>query len=226
MLLAMLFIGAGCTPAAPTGPSRTAATPGGPPAAGTTATASPAPTAAAPQPAVPNPAVPRPDAIAPPLPDAARRVTKKPFGIFITPETSPVTPERFRGYHTGVDFETTSAEQDTDVPVSAICDGKLAMKKRAAGYGGVAVESCVLDGVPVTVIYGHVRLSSVTAREGDTLAAGRPFAVLGTGYGSETDGERKHLHLGIHKGTGIVILGYVQKKTDLDAWLDAASLLP
>jgi hypothetical protein len=35
-----------------------------------------------------------------PLDRASGRVTKKPFGIFVTPQNSPVQPERFRGFHT------------------------------------------------------------------------------------------------------------------------------
>src|SRR5512144_2178359 len=159
IILAALFVGAGCATSAP---------PALPGTAPTTATAPrpaspPASAVVAPPPAAAPAAVPRADAVAPPLPDASGRVTKKPFGIFITPDASPVNFERFRGYHTGVDFETTPAERDADVPVSAICDGKLVMKKTASGYGGVAVESCEIGGGPVTVIYGHVRLSSVTA---------------------------------------------------------------
>jgi hypothetical protein len=169
--------------------------------------------------------VPPPAGIALPLPDALSRVTKKPFGIFITPANSPVQPEYFRGYHTGTDFETLPNEQEIDVPVSAICDGTLVMKKWATGYGGVAVERCTVDGQPVTVIYGHVRRSSVSPNAGDAMKAGEAFAVLGKGFSTETDGERKHLHLGIHKGTSISILGYVQKKSDLNQWIDPMSVL-
>ncbi|MDP1845177.1 MAG: hypothetical protein Q8L09_00330 [Candidatus Moranbacteria bacterium] len=43
---------------------------------------------------------------------------------------------------------------------------------------------------------------------------------MGKAYGAETDGERKHLHLGIHKGAGVNILGYVQSKAELSGWLD------
>ena len=160
-----------------------------------------------------------------PLPNALARITKKPFGIYITPKTSPVQPERFQGYHTGVDLETTAAEQNVDVPVVALCNGKLLMAEYASGYGGVAVESCTLDEQAVTVIYGHIRLSSVKPKAGDTLAAGDFLADLGTGYSSETDGERKHLHLGIHIGTGINILGYVQFKGQLSGWLDPSKYL-
>jgi len=160
-----------------------------------------------------------------PLPNALSRITKKPFGIYITPATSPVQPERFQGYHTGVDLETTPAEQNVDVPVVALCNGKLLMARYASGYGGVAVESCTLDGQAVTIIYGHLRLSSVKPKVGDQLSAGDFLANLGTGYSSETDGERKHLHLGIHIGTGINILGYVQSKAALSGWLDGSKYL-
>jgi hypothetical protein len=160
-----------------------------------------------------------------PLLDALSRITKKPFGIVITKENSPVQPERFSGYHTGVDFETTPEEQAKDVSVDAVCDGKLLMKKWATGYGGVAVQSCTIDGKAVTVIYGHLRLASIQPKAGDAMSAGKPFAVLGTGYSTETDGERKHLHLGIHLGSSVNILGYVQTKSALSQWLDAASFL-
>jgi murein DD-endopeptidase MepM/ murein hydrolase activator NlpD len=160
-----------------------------------------------------------------PISAATSRITKKPFGIYVTPQNSPVSPERFTGYHTGVDFETTPAEANIDVPIFAICDGKLSLKESASGYGGVAVESCMLDGSPITVIYGHIKITSVTASVGDDLRKGEQIAVLGKGYSSETDGERKHLHLGIHKGTGVNILGYVQNKSQLANWLNFADYL-
>jgi len=160
-----------------------------------------------------------------PIDNALARITKKPFGIYITPKTSPVQPERFQGYHTGTDLETYSSEQNIDVPVRALCDGKLLVARFASGYGGVAVESCTLDGQAVTIIYGHIRLSSVAFKVGDQMKAGDFLANLGTGYSNETDGERKHLHLGIHKGTSINILGYVQAKSELSGWLDGAQYL-
>ena len=152
---------------------------------------------------------------------AAERITKKPFGIHIgDPQASPVQPERFRGYHTGADFEAFPDEADIDVPVRTICTGELLMKRFASGYGGVAVQGCTLDEQSVTVVYGHLRLSSIGASVGDTLQAGDPLGVLGTGYSEETDNERKHLHLGIHRGTAVNILGYVASKRELDQWID------
>jgi hypothetical protein len=160
-----------------------------------------------------------------PIDDALARITKKTFGLLIAPKTSPVQPERFSGYHTGVDLETTPEEQNIDVGVKALCDGKLLMARSAGGYGGVIVESCNLDGEKVTVVYGHINLASVSMRVGDNLKAGDFLANLGKGFSDQTDGERKHLHLGIHRGIEINILGYVQKKSELVKWLDPVKYL-
>lgn len=135
-------------------------------------------------------------------------------------------PEHFTGYHTGVDFETYSSEQSTDVPIYAACAGTLLLKEWASGYGGVAVQSCTIDSQAVTVIYGHLRQSSITPAKGANLTAGEQIAVLGTGYSTETDGERKHLHFGIHIGTSVNILGYVPTKADLSGWLNPLQYLP
>ncbi|MFA5991308.1 MAG: M23 family metallopeptidase [Candidatus Doudnabacteria bacterium] len=156
-----------------------------------------------------------------PIADGLARITKKPFGIYITPQNSPVTPEKFKGYHTGTDFETFESEKDTEVEIFAACGGKLLLKKSATGYGGVAVQSCVIDSQNVTVLYGHLKLSSISKMVGDSLKAGEKLAILGKGYSSETDGERKHLHFSIHKGTSIILLGYTQNKTDLSNWLNS-----
>jgi len=48
---------------------------------------------------------------------------------------------------------------------------------------------------------------------------------LGKGYSDETDGERKHLHFAIHKGTKIDVRGYVQTKGELQDWLNPLPLL-
>ncbi|WKZ29501.1 MAG: M23 family metallopeptidase [Patescibacteria group bacterium] len=161
-----------------------------------------------------------------PLDRANERISKKPFGLYVTPKDSPVSPERFSGYHVGVDFETFDDEQDRDVVVSAICDGELALKKLSDGYGGVAVQRCLLDNEPITVVYGHLRLESIDAKAGDVLKRGERLGALGKGYGAETDGERKHLHLGVHRGTAITVRGYVQTKAEMGQWLDARLYFP
>jgi hypothetical protein len=49
---------------------------------------------------------------------------------------------------------------------------------------------------------------------------------LGKGYSSQTDGERKHLHLAFLKGDQLDFRGYVQKETDLSRWSDPLSIFP
>ncbi len=160
------------------------------------------------------------------LSHARSRITLKTFGLYVSPKVSPVQPERFTGYHTGTDFEVTAEEQNTIVPVYVVCAGPLQLKETAQGYGGVAVQQCQIKGETVTVIYGHIKLSSVSAGMGQELKKGEQLGVLGQGYTPETDGERKHLHLGIHKGDSINIKGYVSNKSDLKYWVNAGLLLP
>jgi murein DD-endopeptidase MepM/ murein hydrolase activator NlpD len=163
--------------------------------------------------------------IAEPIANALARVTKKPFGIHVSPGHSPVSPERFTGYHTGVDFEAFTSEASSAVPVYAICTGTLAIKETARGYGGMAVEKCKIGGQDVTVVYGHLKLTSISAKVGEKLSGGEQLAILGKGYSTETAGERKHLHLGIHKGTVINTSGYVSSAAQLSGWIDIEQLL-
>lgn len=160
-----------------------------------------------------------------PISDAQTRVTKKPFGLYVNPQNSPVKPEKFSGYHTGVDFETKPEEQNIDVPVYAICAGPLVLKKVATGYGGVAVQSCKINNEAVTIIYGHLRFLSITKSVKTVLKLNEQIGVLGYGYSVETSGERKHLHLGIHKGSAVVLLGYVPSQGQLSQWLDFLTLM-
>ena len=160
-----------------------------------------------------------------PISSAKSRVTKKPFGLRVSPSHSPISPERFSGFHTGVDFETSPDEANDEVPILAVCSGDLLLKKWASGYGGVAVQSCSLNSQPITVIYGHLKLSSIAKNVGKKLSAGDQIGILGQGYSTETDGERKHLHLGIHKGSAIDIAGYVGKSSQLSGWLNILDYL-
>jgi murein DD-endopeptidase MepM/ murein hydrolase activator NlpD len=155
-----------------------------------------------------------------PMDDFYDRITKKHFGQFITPANSPIQPERFSGYHTAVDLETTEVEQDTDVPVLAIADGLIKRATTAAGYGGLLVIEHTVNDEMTTAVYGHVRLSSSAKGPSDTVAKGERIAFLGTGGTSETDGERMHLHFGLLKGTSLNIRGYVSAESELSAWYD------
>ncbi len=155
-----------------------------------------------------------------PLEESDQREIKKPFGIYITPEESPVQPERFKGYHTGIDFEVFEKELNNEVFVYAICQGKIELKNYINGYGGVLVESCLINEEPVTIVYGHLDLSSIDKAIGDRLMKGEKIGLLGKHKSQETDYERKHLHLGIHKGGNINILGYVNSKDQLSNWIN------
>lgn len=159
-----------------------------------------------------------------PLENSMDRISKKPFGINISPQDSPVQPEKFSGFHTGTDYEITESELDQNVPVHAICGGTIGVKRSASGYGGVLVQNCVLENQPVTVIYGHLNLQSISKEAGEYLVPGEQFAMLGAHESSETDGERKHLHLSIHKGAGTDIRGYVQNESELSNWIDPQSV--
>lgn len=151
-----------------------------------------------------------------PMKRAAERIDKKPFGVKIPLDNS----DRFSGYHIGIDYEIFENEKDIDVSVFAICDGKLLKKEKVSGYGGLLVQECELMSQLVTVLYGHVQLSSTKQEVGDNILLGDFLSLLGKAFSSDTGGERKHLHLGIHKGIEIDIRGYIQSQSDFKNWID------
>ncbi|MBI2587913.1 M23 family metallopeptidase [Candidatus Azambacteria bacterium] len=171
-----------------------------------------------------------------PLPGAKLRMTKKPFGLYVTPQKSPVSPERFAGFHTGVDLEVTKAEEERDVPVYAFCKGNVIDAREVSGYGGVLVTDCSVNGEPVTVLYGHLKFSSIkehekletlpSSRKIPVVEPGQVIGVLGRGFSAETDGERKHLHFAIHRGEGFSLRGYVDREEQLAEWMDPVTFLP
>ncbi len=155
-----------------------------------------------------------------PIANFFNRITKKPFGIYITPKTSPVQPEKFKGYHTGADAETTTDEKNIDIPIQAIANGTVVFAGHVNGYGGVIIIEHNVNGEKITALYGHLRIASFKVKVKDKVHPGDQIAVLGTGYSSETDGERKHLHLGILKGYVINYKGYVPTQSGLSPWED------
>lgn len=155
-----------------------------------------------------------------PLDNLQDRVIKKGFGIYITPQNSPIQPERFTGYHTGVDFEIFPEELDEPVVVYALCSGRLGFKDKVNGYGGLVVHNCLLNNKSITVIYGHLKLTSVNFEIGQAITKGDLIGLLGAAGTQETDGERKHLHLGIHQGIVTDIRGYIGLESDLKDWFD------
>ena len=152
-----------------------------------------------------------------PIGDFKHRITKKFFGTYVTPNNSPVQPEKFTGYHTGADVEYTDI--DTDVLVYAIADGTVLLARWASGYGGVIAIQHSINNQPVIAIYGHLNPNQLP-KVGAKVVKGEQIGILGKGYSHETDGERKHLHLGLVKGMKFTLLGYVPNKSQLSAWID------
>ena len=87
------------------------------------------------------------------------------------------------------------------------------------------VQACDINSQPVTVVYGHLKLTSVKVAVGGYINAGDVLGILGRGYTIETDYERKHLHLGIHKGISIDIRGYVATESGLNNWINPLKVL-
>ncbi len=152
-----------------------------------------------------------------PVKEFESRITKKPFGIFITPETSPVQPERFRGYHTGVDVEYDDVEEE--VPVRAMADGLVEYSGWVSGYGGLVAIRHLVGNQRYLAIYGHLNPTSLVA-QGQNVVKGEQIGILGRGNTSETDGERKHLHFALYLGGDLNLAGYVDFPDQLSAWLD------
>ena len=152
-----------------------------------------------------------------PIDEFKERITKKPFGIFITPDNSPVQPERFAGYHTGVDVEYDDTE--SEVPVFAIAYGIVVRSAIIDGYGGVTIILNKVGDQNIHAIYGHLDPDSMLEVDAE-VTAGQQIGILGEGYTTETDGERKHLHFGMMR-TGLVsVSGYVGNEQELEGWHD------
>ena len=149
------------------------------------------------------------------------RITKKPFGIFITPETSPIPDDRFTGFHTGVDAEYSDVADE--VPVRAVADGAVVASAWARGYGGVVVLEHEIRGEMVHALYGHLDPATLP-KVGATVTKGSVIGYLGEGGTHEIDGVRKHLHFSIRPAGDINLRGYVATEEDLDGWIDPLTL--
>ena len=162
-----------------------------------------------------------------PLPKASSRPTPLHFGLYVTPDstTNPIDPpERFTGYHAATDFEIYPKEENKDVEVYAVCAGHIQFSGFSEGYGGLVTQFCNLKGQDVTVIYGHLAVDSLIP-SGTNVETGATLGILGAARSSDTDGSRKHLHLGIAKGHGSEVRGYVQTEEELDLFLDPQTVL-
>lgn len=162
-----------------------------------------------------------------PLEHATNRPTPLHFGLQVTPDpaTNPIDPpERFSGFHAATDFEVSAEELESDVPVFAICKGKIVYSGYAEGYGGLVIQRCTLDGEPISVIYGHVSRNGLL-EDGTTVRSGQQIGYLADARSTDSDGNRKHLHLGIHKGRALDMRGYVQTEAELAEYIDPATVL-
>lgn len=162
-----------------------------------------------------------------PLPSSGNRATPLSFGLHVTPDpnTNPIQPpERFSGYHAATDFEVSEGEVDGDVPVYALCKGKVRYSGYAEGYGGLLIQDCTIQNQKVTVLYGHLTVSGLP-REGSRLKPGDTIALLGADRSYDSGYNRKHLHLGIHKGRMLDLRGYVQNEKELEGYIDPQSVL-
>lgn len=148
------------------------------------------------------------------------RIELKPFGVYIEPKNSPVQPERFTGYHTGIDAEYGDVTEE--VLVRAIADGTVVISRTATGYGGVMVINHRPDHEFYS-LYGHVDPASMV-KVGDVVEQGDIIGKLAPAFSSASGGERKHLHFGIIKSAQPTIAGYVQNKSELSAWMDPLEL--
>lgn len=155
-----------------------------------------------------------------PIAEFEQRINKKPFGIYITPDNSPVQPERFIGYHTGVDVEYDDTHKE--IPVVAIADGTVKRSDWISGYGGMIAIEHVIDAQKYLVVYGHLDPNTITSNA--EIKTGETIGYLGLGHSQETDNERKHLHFSVYTGTDINIRGYTQNKTELNKWIDPLTL--
>jgi len=160
--------------------------------------------------------------LAEPVSGFKTRITKKSFGIFISPENSPVENDRFLGYHNGVDAEFEDVEGD--VPVKAIADGIIIFRDWVSGYGGVIVIKHTIKDISFLALYGHVDPASLPPSTITTVKAGQQIAILGDNHSEETDGVRKHLHFSILPGEELDFHGYVQTEEELGKWLNPLDL--
>ncbi len=163
-----------------------------------------------------------------PIEDGYYRATPLHFGLYVTPDPdqNPIDPpERFTGYHVATDFEITEDEADEDIAVYAVCTGTGVYAGFAGGYGGLVVQECMLDEQKVSMIYGHLAVASLPPN-GTLLTKGQQIGILGAARSTDTDGSRKHLHFGIHKGWGSNYHGYAQSEAEVKEFIDPLSVLP
>lgn len=131
---------------------------------------------------------------------------------------------RFYGYHAAVDLEVFADEKNQNIPVYAIYSGRILYFGLLEGYGGVILQE--IENENRTALYGHVKIKNLKHQVGDKVSPGGVITFLGDEFSSETSKERKHLHFGILKGTGLYFSGHeVSLERLLAKWEDPNSYL-
>ncbi len=168
------------------------------------------------------------EGIAQPIDQALNRATPLSFGMHVSPnpEENPIKPpERFSGYHVGLDFEISTEELEKEVPVYAICTGTVVYSGFAEGYGGLLVQRCRIGRDDVTVLYGHLSSASLP-EESQEMHSSENIGILADARSHDSGENRKHLHLGIHRGKTLDMRGYVQSENEITEFIDPRSVLP
>lgn len=169
-------------------------------------------------------------AISWPLERSEERKKLLTFGLYVTPdpENNPISPpERFTGYHSGLDIEILPGEETIPVPVRTICTGPIRYADIVEGYGGVIIQNCEINEESMSVLYGHIYPNSFRVEVTESpVETGTVIAELSPKYSPESGLTRKHLHLGIHRGTDhLEFRGYVDDPKDLAGFIDPATVL-
>lgn len=150
------------------------------------------------------------------------------FGKYVTPgsDDNPISPpERFIGFHSGVDIETLPGEEDKKIEVRALCDGVVLAAATAEGYGGYLTHTCDLNNQKVTVLYGHIDPNTFKLRKGEYIKKDEILAYLSKANSMESGFTRKHLHVGVYKEERPLFPGYIQNERELEQFLDPRILL-
>ncbi|WP_280301147.1 peptidoglycan DD-metalloendopeptidase family protein [Nocardia abscessus] len=96
-------------------------------------------------------------------------------------------------FHRGVDFAVP-----VGTPVRALADGTVtaAQDHGVSGFGGWVVISHVIDGNPMSTVYGHMDPGGVHVQVGQQVRAGDIVAASGNSGASSGP----HLHFELHEG--------------------------
>ncbi|MBF6215677.1 peptidoglycan DD-metalloendopeptidase family protein [Nocardia farcinica] len=145
----------------------------------------------------PDPVIPRDpcagDVSSPQVSGPGRLASSGPIRLPVaegTPVTSGFGP-RWGTQHQGIDFGGPMG-----APIYAALDGVVVKAGPASGFGHWVIVDSLVDGKPVSTVYGHMYADGIKVREGQQVKAGDHIADIGND-GQSTDA---HLHFEYWKG--------------------------